>query len=295
MRHSVSKLPVLSSTCLWMASTARAWKSALIRTGDDLPSQPANGISTLEWPPTNPRLKSDTISFRTYCELEGIAASINEARALGALTETSSHLELSLLHFHRNYLKLPSASMRDPFCLDILWHVAYISLFADLDRLELAAGREGYEKSQSHMAYVKEWARSPAARRCALHGMMILQQAEHSPIGTEPAIHVPRALYSAAMVWYSYTEHGSDDAEDVSAQLNDYPEFDMLGIDTATLLFEAHGFRNTRPSKLESMTLVSLIDLLRRIGHLGISDRMATLLTSIVHGDPDGEAPVAGS
>jgi hypothetical protein len=278
-----------------MAPTAQEWKTALSIWGccHGGPRHKQSEANKLTQRTSIDRVRSDTTSFRIYCELEGIAASINQAKELGALSSTSSQLEHSLLQFHKSYLKQLVPAARDPFCLNILWHSAYISLFADLNRLEMAAGRDGFQSSQCHTAYAKAWSRSQEGRRCALHGMLILQSAENIRIGTEPAIHVPRALYCAAMVWYSYTEFGADNAEDTSIPLDDCQEFEMMGIDSSTLLFEAHGFKASRPSKLESMTLVSLIDLLRRIGHAEISDRMATLMTSIVHGDPDGELPVS--
>jgi hypothetical protein len=48
---------------LMMASTARAWKSALTKASDDIPSSTANGIDILQLEPTGPRLKSDALSF----------------------------------------------------------------------------------------------------------------------------------------------------------------------------------------------------------------------------------------
>ncbi|KIW19412.1 hypothetical protein PV08_03707 [Exophiala spinifera] len=296
MRHVASKLPSISSNTEWMAPTAEEWRNAQRKSGGlhGVSGREQAEVSRQSHLPVTDRTRPDRTSFRIYCELEGIAASINTAKELDALSSTTFQLEQSLLQFHKSYLKQPITVARDPFCLGILWHSAFISLFADLNRLEMAAGRDGLERSQMHTAYAKSWSRSQEARRCALHGMMILQKAESMPIGAEPAIHVPRALYCAAMVWYCYTEFGWGEVEDTPRPLDDGPEFEMLGIDASSLLVEAHGFRTSRPSKLESLTLVSLIDLLRRMGHSEISDRMATLMISIIHGHPDGESTVPG-
>lgn len=273
-----------------MAPTPQDWRTALERWGRPNTRPTHEGIGATG-PSRLPAVddKPEPGSFQIYCELEGIAASINTAKELGALSSTASDLQESLLQFYKSFLNSPAVGTNDPFCLRILWHSAYISLFADLNHLEIAAGRDGADKSQLHVDYAKGWSRSREGRRCALHATMILRNAENTPIGLEPAIHVPRALYSAAMVWYSYAATDSENTQYASIPDDDFPELKVLGIDGPALLFEAHGFKASRPSALESMTLVSLIDLHRRIGHADISDRMATLMTSIIHGHPEGE------
>lgn len=86
----------------------------------------------------------------------------------------------------------------------------------------------------------------------------------------EPTIYVPRALYHAATVWYAHLEYGMD--VDPSS-----PEYSRLKVNSQALLFEAHGYRTSRPKTFESSTLCWLVDLLHRIG--GLSRKFAEQLS----------------
>lgn len=223
--------------------------------------------------------------FSVYCELEGINASISEARALGTLGGTLQQRELALLRFHRQYLKHGSYTGAEPFCIEILWHLTFMTLFADINELEISAGREGYEQSQHRSERTRVWALSQNAPRCAIHGALILRKAEKMRIGTEPAIHVPRAMFCAALIWYCYAEYGQSNTDEGAMRMTEFPEFKQLGISGRRVLFEAHGFKNTRPTRLQSIVATGLQDLLERMGHWEISRKFASLITYMVYGD----------
>lgn len=225
--------------------------------------------------------------FTIYCELEGISALILESRELGTLSETAHDREMALLRFHDDYIDSALAMDTDTFCLGILWHLAYISLLTDLNQLEICTGRDGHGPSQRHMEYATTWAQSQDARRCAVHGALILRKAEKMWIGPEPAVHVPRALFCAALIWYSYVEFGQDNSDSGPIGRIDAPELKKLGICGQKLLFEAQGFKHTRPTRLDCMTLCDLHDLLKRIGHSGISQKFASLIIYMVYGETD--------
>lgn len=77
----------------------------------------------------------------------------------------------------------------------------------------------------------------------------------------ELAIHVPRALYRAATVWYAYFEYGMDvdpSSPEISAVNVDFPEYSRLKVNSQALLFEAHGYRISKPKPFESSTLCGL-------------------------------------
>lgn len=227
----------------------------------------------------NIQLDSDsTDGFHRYTELEGINARIMEQKATSAASHQDilEQFEPQLISFFDRNLRSNSESVTgDPFCLEVLWHSAFISLLVDLSRLELAIGREGYEESLLHRDYAHTWSSSQDARRCAIHGSLILHKLQYMPLGMEPAIHVPRALYRAATIWYAYSEFGGN--EDTSfPELSSnsdiaFPEFSFLKLNSQALLFEANGYRVSRPKTSESSTLCGLVDLLHRIGHWGLS------------------------
>lgn len=94
---------------------------------------------------------------------------------------------------------------------------------------------------------------------------------QNTPLGMEPAIHVPRALYRAATgdSMVCVLEYGRDvdqSSPETSAVNVDFPEYSRFKVDSQALLFEAHGYRTSRPKLSESSTICGLVDLLHRIG-----------------------------
>lgn len=289
LQHEESLLPLTTSHELWVAPNAAQWKTILARQqgGSGLDQDNSNDIvagrGTL--PPGTGLLGG----FQRYITLEGINARIAETRSSQAARDQtvcaqfeSQLMQFSDQHFHAK----TDITAHDPFCLEVLWHSAFISLLVDFDRLELAIGREGYEESLLYRDYAHQWASSPNARRCALHGAMILRKLQNTPLGMEPAIHVPRALYRAATVWYAYSEYGLDvdpsSPETPPAVNVEFPEFSRLKINSQALLFEANGYRTSRPKTSESSTLCGLVDLLHRIGHWGLSRKFAEQLSFLL-------------
>lgn len=240
-------------------------------------------------PGTSPYGTGLPYGFQQYITLEGINARIAEARTSHAAQDqtVSTQFECQLIQFFDKHIHLKAdSSANDPFCLEVLWHLAFISLLVDFDRVELAIGREGYEESLLYRDYVHQWSASPNARRCALHGAMILRKLQNTPLGMEPAIHVPRALYRAATVWYVYSAYGLDvdpsSPETPPSDDVEFPEFSRLKINSLALLFEAHSYRVSKPKTSESSTLCGLVDLLHRIGHWGLSRKFAGQLTFLL-------------
>jgi hypothetical protein len=277
---------------MWAAPTAEEWEK--------LAGNASRTVGALQSPPLHhghaPNIPSpidsdshEGHSFSVYCELEGITTSISEARALGTLADTMQQRQLGLLRFHHRYIEHGSNTGPDPFCIEILWHLAFMTLFADINELEISAGREGYERSRRQSERTREWALSHNAQRCAVHGALILGKAEKMWIGVEPAIHVPRALFCAALVWYCYAEYGQDNADETATRMAEFPEFKRLGISSQMVLFEAHGFKNARPTRLKSMVATGLHDLLGRMGHWDISRKFASLIIYMVYGDVQGD------
>lgn len=217
--------------------------------------------------------------FRQYVELELISSNIMEDWKNGG--PCVSDYNAMLVRFHDLHLQRNDSPGADAFFLHALWHSAYIALFVDISRLELAVGKCGYEQAQLHRSYSSEWASSAAGHRCALHGALILRRLESTRAGNEPPIHIPRVLFHAALVWLCYCEFGQGRSSLLPATM-DFPELLSLGIDCQKVLFEANNFKSVRPSVADCRTFYALIDLLDRVGHWGISHKLGRLLRVMV-------------
>lgn len=298
LRFGRSKLPLVADDDLWAAPTVGDWSriitdrqstSSVSRDDQSLPcstSLPQHpGISTNDAASSN--------GFRAYLNLEGIAASVIEDKSSDNPYEQKKH-EAALIRFYDSHIKPMAGKIPDAFCLSVLWHSIFISLYARFDHLELAVGRDGFNEAQCHIEYVRAWACSQDGQRCALHAALILRELGRMSLGTEPPIHVPRIIFRAALVWFCYTTFGLDALETFSQQqqqqqqhhqtVSEFAELKMLGINCQRLSFEANGFKSSRPKPMESSTLCSLVDILGRVGHWGISRRFASILTLLLPG-----------
>ena len=214
LRSSESALPTLAKHELWSASTASQWAERL-KDHRNTASSTGEGRTSIHG-------NSITGSLTAYIKLEGLTSNIIENRISGSLGMHTGNIMDSLMQIHSQQIRGDNTNSSDVLSLQALWHCSFITLFADLNRIELAVGREGFEKSQQHTSYVVEWARSADGARCALHAALVLRNVEDLAIGAEPAIHVPRVVYRSALVWYAYTRYGQGDSP---PQVNmDFPE-----------------------------------------------------------------------
>jgi hypothetical protein len=306
LRHSVPKRPILANDELWAAPTAQEWSRLMIESqGAGNPaSPPGSDNNSIPQKPT-PRLHA-------YLELEGIAASIIESNSLGLGNSSSSsssssnqgmqqtqptdHLVAILIRFYTLHLKphTHAPAPDDPFRLLALWHSIFISVFTNIDSLELAIGKEGSQQALSApvTGYVRAWADSANGQRAALHAALILGHLKQLPLATEPAIHVPRVIFRAAIVWYCYNKYQSRSTTEPPQQqqaawmVQQFPELREMGASCHRVLFGAMGLRPGRSAMGESSTFCGLVDLLERMGHWGISTRLAGILRLLL---PDGD------
>ncbi|KAL2855152.1 hypothetical protein BJX68DRAFT_231661, partial [Aspergillus pseudodeflectus] len=198
----------------------------------------------------------------------------------------------SLITFYTTHLKPYHQRERpDPLSLLVLWHGVFISLSADIDSLELAIGREGAHQARSPRiaTYVRAWANSSRGQRAAIHAALVLRHLEQLPLSMEPAIHVPRVVFRAAIAWYCYTKYRDLDQQDyahsaggnTTGLVPDFPELKEMEVNCRQALFSASGWKtgSTRRSAMaESTTFGGLVDLLQRMGHWGLSKRLAGIL-----------------
>lgn len=282
LQHGSSNLPLIAEDSLWEAPCEKNWSAVIMnrsrvrRVSGDPPQAPES----------LPQQLSTTDSCNglgKYLELEGIAASITNGRELESSNKREYH-EASLLHFYESHLSSILGKAPDNYFLMALWHSAFMSLYANFNRLELAVGRKGFDESRSHVDHAHEWASSKDGQRCALHASLILRETERMTLRAEPPTHVPRIIFRAAIVWFCYTKFGVDVLEN---QMVEFPELKKMGINCQRLLFDANGFKPSRPKTHESSTLCGLVDILHRVGHWGISRRFASILALLLPEDTE--------
>lgn len=221
--------------------------------------------------------------FSVLSALEDILSAILQARSNETLNdEYVGKLHTCLTAFCRQFnLSGSPATQFDALHdgIKICWHFLFISLHADLDLLEKSIGRDGPLMSPTDLFNIHEWAQSASAKRAVAHAIMIKRNLEHFPLTSEPAMHVPRALFFSAICLFCYSKYGDGEDE----QRVNYPELRILDVDEAALLREAKGYK--KGTDLEIGPFCGLVDLLQRIGHWEIARKFASLLGALVHAE----------
>lgn len=271
-----SPLDLVSEDNLWMAPTAEAWVSAVRCQIEQ------SGIPTS---PSSP----GPVGFRSYVELESIIWAISDSNFQENKADLPVKFERALISFYDRYLRpLESSHLKqDTFCLQALWHSGFLSLLTDFDRLERAIGREGSAEAQRHKEYAIDWASSPSGMRCAVHAVLILHLLETLPLGIEPAIHVPRVLFRATIVWYCYLKFGTSEEtnEPRAFNLHNFGELKFINVNGGKLLFESQDYQNKKPLPSRCTTACRYVDLLKRVGHWGLSQQLAAIGVVLLHGN----------
>ncbi|KAL2825361.1 hypothetical protein BDW59DRAFT_179915 [Aspergillus cavernicola] len=274
LRHSSPKRPFLCDDELWAATTAEEWSKLM--------THRLTSLQAVDYDNASPKTTS---RLHAYLELEGIAASILESRSLefgsDILQEPADYVTPTLIRFYMFHIK-PYQKEYDQFCLLALWHSIFISISTNIDYLELAIGKEGSRQANSPLIteYLRTWANSPNGQRAALHAALILSHLEQLPLATEPPIHVPRVIFRAAIAWYCYTKYQptSEQSQQQTTRILQFPELKEMNVNCQKVLFEAKGSRSGRSAMAESSTFCGLVDLLQRMGHWGLSMRLAGIL-----------------
>lgn len=182
--------------------------------------------------------------------------------------------------------------------LMMLWHSIYLGLHADINALECATGREGYDVAQKHTAYAKAWARSANAKRCLSHAILIQKNFESLPAGSEPPIYVPMCLYYCGLIWASFMTFGTEphpvkgakvvESEGLRIGTGDnlhFTEFTLQGLEGIALLLEQ--LDDLQPRRLATRSLFRVINLMQRIVHWKIAQRLAATLLALVEETQD--------
>lgn len=221
--------------------------------------------------------------FAISSTLEDILSAVLQAKSDGSLTEEYTRkVHTCLVGFYHQY-RADSAVIRHdvlPCGNMVLWHLIWISLHADMELLERSVGRDGSKLCQSDLTNVQEWAESPDARRVVAHAMTIRKVMEHFPLTSEPAIHIPRALFYSAICLFCYSKYGSSLGEQNKW---DFPEFQLLHVNVASLLRGAKGSSSRNDEDFGPV--YGFADLLQRIGHYEVSRKFASILGVVIHAE----------
>ncbi|CAI7628072.1 unnamed protein product [Penicillium discolor] len=288
LRHSPEKLPLLSDDDLWAATTVEDWSGKIMSRLPDSSMHETHlrpPDTTVDQAPLQLSPLSSN-GLNAYLVLEGLGTCAAEANNTNSPTQRQ-YCEDNLMNFYESHIGLNKEHSPDPYCLPVLWHSIFFSLYSNANRLELVIGKEGFTESRNHVAYARSWASSPDGQRCALHAALVLRELEHQNIGIEPPIHIPRIVFRAALIWFCYTRFGSDTA--TPQQNLEFPELQKIGLNHQRLLFEANGFKTSRPTTADSSTFCGLVNILPRAGHWGISQLFASILDLLLPDVKDDE------
>jgi hypothetical protein len=280
--HRFRQYPRLASDALFAAPTASKWAALYrqsVRTEPESPVYTRLSRSSDPFPSTG--LKS---RFTAYGILESINARLVDAKQSQEFDHIVCH-EISnlLIEWWQTYY----TSNRDPFCLPVLWHSIFISLYADLDLLEQAIGRDGAGPSLEASTPVSEWACSLNASRCLVHASLIARHLDNMSISAEAAIHVPRALFSAALSYLCVAQYAPKHVVSVEAFAS--PEIKLLGEEVSSgVCFPELGSSGGQSMVADLDHLYRLIDLLQRGGRWGISQSFANVLSTALEAGKGG-------
>src|ERR1700722_2157733 len=104
-----------------------------------------------------------------------------------------------------------------------------MSLLVDFDELERAIERYGSGDATNALLYAGPWASFTEVKRCIIHASFIYRQIGSMRVNSEPATHVPRRMFLAAIAWYCYIQFCEVDSPPLaSEEIFDFPEVKVL-------------------------------------------------------------------
>lgn len=281
LRHTPGRIPHCSSDDVFSAPNATEWYRLIQRdqpldasTDDNRPS---------ESQPHPPSLGPHQSYMFAYASLACIVGSIQESKATCLDAAAIAYFRDALLSWHRRYSSQVQQSKPSYISLMIWWHASFMALYADADLLERSIGRDGRQVADQAKKEIDEWATSSEARQSVLHALLVLKHLEMLPIGLEPAIHVPKAVFYAAMAVYSYIKFTLKMRSSYTPS-QDEVEIPELQVSASVDHSQAGSNRVSAASfqPVESSTLCSAMDLLRRMGHWEISRRFSSILETLL-------------
>lgn len=274
LRHDPGRLPRCCPDELFIASTATQWQTILKSLHSSPPSSEPQHLTSLGIP----AMPSSYSFMNAYVQLSGYNAAIQDARCATLNEAVVGDFRSRLTTWYEAYFPSLRYPSRDPHCLIVLWHEAFMSLYVSFDLLERVIGREGSPMKDGDVTRIRGWAAGLEGQRCVVHAMLIYKRLQTLPISAEPAIHVPKALFYAGLVVYCYIKfrptvepHGDIDIPELRAgDLGRMSTQIAAEPPTATL------------GQFDPSILYNVTDLLHRQGHWELSRRFASILEALI-------------
>ncbi|KAF7563709.1 hypothetical protein G7046_g418 [Stylonectria norvegica] len=268
LRHEPQgKLPRCYPEDLFAASTAGQWHD-MVRSWQSPQSSSKQqdvgvGISIM----------SNSHAFMNiYALLAGHLAAICEARCGDLDDLVIEEFRYRLTSWYEKYSPSIRHPSRDPHCLMVLWHESFMSLYVSFELIERGVGCEEPSINDKDLARIRCWVAELEGQRCVIHAMLIYKRLQALPISTEPAIHVPKALFYAGLVLYCHAKFRSTKTPLGDIDIPELQSSDLGAAEPITASLR----------QFDSSTLYSVADLLRRQGHWELSRRFASILDALI-------------
>jgi hypothetical protein len=129
-----------------------------------------------------------------------------------------------------------------------------MTLTADIQIFDLAAGRAGPAPARKALDDIREWSQTPAARRACLHAAHIYKVMANRKASDHPTFQSMFSLFSAGLVLGLYTFTASEPTSSPSAgsvELMDDVDWRSVGTEGFTSFMEpggSHTFASTDPA-----------------------------------------------
>lgn len=200
----------------FVATNAKVWA----RLGPDEPFLNQNIIDFRQsYPVLPPGLTSSSMGIFTL--LSAISLRLADVRSRVVLKNEASPSDTILYPSHA-YHKDVSGAMVVPLLREInatygnsmtnpndviFWHNVCMSMTANLDLFEVAAGREGISLGRSAIDSISKWAQSSCARRACLHAAQAYKCMSRRKVADGTSFLSETALFNSALVLglYVYT------------------------------------------------------------------------------------------
>jgi hypothetical protein len=278
LQHNTDRLPACYHDEVFAAVSAAAWQQAFTtRVDERIHPQ----VSALQ-PDISHKFKTRGSILYSLSYLSSVIGSIQEFRLSGSSNHEIKQFRQQLLIWYRENHEQPKTQDSMRISLLIVWHAAFLSLYTDFDLLQQFIGRDGVSSAELARSQARLWASSLDAQRSVIHSLLILQHTEAFPISFEPHPHISMALFQSATVIYCYFQlrPHPETGNALSWSTLVIPELQEINLPwfrrLQQLLSSAASFS---PG---TSIIHKLIDILRRIGHWGISQIYASILETMI-------------
>lgn len=134
----------------------------------------------------------------------------------------------------------------------IMWHNICMTLTADTQIFDLAAGRAGAGPARKALDDIAAWSQTPAARRACLHAAHIYKAMTNRKASDHTMFHSVFSLFSAALVLGLYIFMVPNPSEvqvgGTSIELLDDIDWERVGTEGFTSFMEPRGSQSFTPS-----------------------------------------------